>query len=96
MDDAVFWIDWLVTAISSFFLFLLGAAQDNKPIGTPQVAVAAFILIAGGMVLPFAFRIICYDGNGKIKGWPYVIVANAVGLLILLSSVAAGVKTYGA
>jgi hypothetical protein len=96
MDDAVFWIDWIVTAVSAFFLFLLAAAQANKPIGTPHVFVAVMVLGMGGMVVPFAFRLICYDGQGNIKGWPYVVVANVVGLLVLLSSVAAGVKAYGA
>jgi hypothetical protein len=96
MDDAVFWIDWIVTAVSAFFLFLLAAAQANKPIGTPHVLVAFVVLGLGGMVIPYAFRILCYDGNGKIKGWAYVIAADAVGLLVLLSTVAAGVKAYGA
>lgn len=96
MDDAVFWIDWIVTAVSAFFLFLLATAQANKPIGTPHVFVAVVVLGLGGMVIPFAFRYLCYDGTGKIKGWMYVIAADAVGLLILLSSVAAGVRAYGA
>ncbi|MGJ6969413.1 hypothetical protein ACSDR0_46755 [Streptosporangium sp. G11] len=96
MDDAVFWIDWIVTAVSAFFLFLLAAAQANKAIGTPHVFVAVVVLGMGGMVIPFAFRLICYDGKGNIKGWVYVVVANVVGLLVLLSSVAAGVKAYGA
>ncbi|MFH9824843.1 hypothetical protein [Streptomyces bobili] len=95
MDDAVFWIDWIVTAVSAFFLFLLAAAQENKPIGTPQVFVAVVVLGLGGMFVPFAFRYFCYDGTGRIKGWGHVIIADVIGLLVLLSSVAAGVKTYG-
>ncbi|TGB03321.1 hypothetical protein [Streptomyces sp. MZ04] len=96
LDDAVFWIDWVVTAVSALFLFLLGAAQDNKPIGTSYVFAALVALVLGGMVLPYAFRILCYDGTGKIKSWVHVAIADAVGLLVLFACVAAGVKTYGA
>ncbi|WP_210586883.1 hypothetical protein [Streptomyces sp. GESEQ-35] len=95
MDDAVFWIDWIVTAISTFFLFMLAAAQQDRPLGTPQVFAALVVLGLGGMFIPFGFRFLCYDGHGRMKGWLYVIAADAVGLLILLSSVATGVSTYG-
>ncbi|MFF5365646.1 hypothetical protein [Streptomyces sp. NPDC013187] len=96
LDDAVFWIDWVVTAVSALFLFLLGAAQEGKPIGTSYVFAAIIALVLGGMVMPFTFRILCYDGSGAIKSWIHVVVSNAVGLLILFACVAAGVKTYGA
>ncbi|MFC9971443.1 hypothetical protein ACFVH6_11170 [Spirillospora sp. NPDC127200] len=95
LDDAVFWIEWITTAASTIILFLFGAAQQGKPIGTSHVFAAIVVLVLGGMVMPYAFRYLCYDGNGRIKGRSYVIIADAIGFLILLSSVAAGVKAYG-
>ncbi|MFE7772606.1 hypothetical protein ACFU5O_01625 [Streptomyces sp. NPDC057445] len=94
LDDAVFWIDWIVTAAAALCTALVGASLEQKPIATSTVGVALVVLIMGLTFMPYGVRMICYDGNGVIKGWPYVVCADAVGLIVLLSSVVAGVKTY--
>jgi hypothetical protein len=94
LDDAVFWIDWIVTAAVALCGALIAASLDHKPIGTATVFVALGVLFVGMTFMPFGVRMICYDGSGAIKGWLYVVCADAIGLIVLLSSVVAGVKTY--
>ncbi|MFE5546628.1 hypothetical protein [Streptomyces sp. NPDC057677] len=94
MEDAVFWIDWIVTAAVAFCGALLAASLEKKPIDAVTVVTTLVTIILGMTFMPFGVRMICYDGNGVIKGWVHVVGANVAGLLVLLSSVVAGVKTY--
>ncbi|MEW2083481.1 MULTISPECIES: hypothetical protein [unclassified Streptomyces] len=94
IDDAVFWIDWIVTAAVAFCGALLAASLEGKPIDAATVATALVVIILGLTFMPFGVRMVCYDGTGVIKGWVHVVVADLAGLLVLLSSVVAGVKTY--
>lgn len=94
MDDAVFWIDWTVTAAVAFCGAMVAASLEGKPIHFSTVALALLTLFFGLIFMPFGVRMICYDGNGVIKGWVHVTVANVCGLGVLLSSVVAGVETY--
>lgn len=94
-DDAVFWIDWTVTAALALCSSLVAASMAGRPIGTVHVFAALGVLVLGLAVMPYAVRLTCYDGHGNIKSWGHVVCANALGALVLLSSVAAGVKTYG-
>lgn len=94
MDDAVFWIDWIVTAAVAFCGAMVAASLDSKAIEFSTVALALAALFIGLIFMPFGVRMICYDGNGQIKGWLHVVLANTCGLGILLSSVVAGVETY--
>ncbi|MDP9949108.1 MULTISPECIES: hypothetical protein [Streptomyces] len=94
IDDAVFWIDWIVTAAVAFCGALLAASLEGKAIDAATVATALVAIILGLTFMPFGVRMVCYDGSGVIKGWMHVAVANVAGLLVLLSSVVAGVKTY--
>ncbi|MFF1717579.1 hypothetical protein [Streptomyces sviceus] len=95
MDDAVFWIDWTVTAVVALCGSLIVASLDHKPIATTTVVVALGAILVGMTIMPFGVRLICYDGSGGIKGWVHVVCANAFGLIVLMSAVAAGVKIYG-
>lgn len=95
MDDAVFWIDWTVTAVVALSGSLVAASLDHKPIATMTVVVALGAILVGMTIMPFGVRMICYDGSGVIKGWVHVVCANAFGLMVLMSAVAAGVKIYG-
>ncbi|MFJ2610036.1 hypothetical protein ACIO13_34500 [Streptomyces sp. NPDC087425] len=73
---------------------LVAASLDHKPIATTTVFTALAVLVMGLTFMPYGVRMLCYDGSGNIKGWLYVVCADAVGLVVLLSSVVAGVKTY--
>ncbi|MBC2907588.1 hypothetical protein [Streptomyces cupreus] len=94
IDDAVFWIDWTVTAVVALCGALIGASLDHKPIAASTVAVALGAIFLGMTVMPFGVRMICYNGSGVIRGWLYVVCADAFGLIVLMSSVAAGVEIY--
>ncbi|MFJ9941314.1 hypothetical protein [Streptomyces erythrochromogenes] len=94
-DDALFWIDWLVTAALALGVSLVTASMQGKPVGTFQVGVALSVLVLGLAVMPKVVQEMCYDSTGDLKGWSHIVSANAAGLVILLSSVAAGVKVYG-
>ncbi|MFC8016322.1 hypothetical protein [Streptomyces cinereoruber] len=94
-DDALFWIDWIVTAAVALGASLVTASLQDKPVGTLQVGVALFVLVLGLAVMPKIVQETCYDSTGALKGWSHIVCANAFGLIILLSSVAAGVKVYG-
>ncbi|MEU7326973.1 hypothetical protein [Streptomyces parvus] len=94
MDDAVFWIDWTVTAVVALSGSLVAASLDHKPIATMTVVVALGAILVGMTIMPFGVRMVCYDGSGVIRGWVHVVCANAFGLMVLMSAVAAGVKIY--
>ncbi|MFF0293158.1 hypothetical protein ACFYST_08205 [Kitasatospora sp. NPDC004614] len=95
IEDAVFWIDWTVTAAVAFCAAMIGASIQHKPMDIVTVTLGIAVLFFGIAVFPVVVRSVCYDGSGAIKGWVYVVAADAVGIVILMSSVAAGVKTYG-
>ncbi|WP_217251931.1 hypothetical protein [Streptomyces sp. AC602_WCS936] len=94
LDDAVFWIDWTVTAAVALCGALIAASLDHKPIASSTVFIALGVQFVGMTFMPFGVRMICYDGSGRVRGWPYVVCADAIGLIVLLSSVVAGVKVY--
>ncbi|MFC9404350.1 hypothetical protein ACFTWQ_04890 [[Kitasatospora] papulosa] len=93
-DDALFWIDWIVTAAVALGTSLVSASMQGKPVGTIHVGVALAVLVLGLAVMPKVVQELCYDSSGDLKGWSHIICANAAGLIILLSSVVAGVKIY--
>ncbi|MFJ4005429.1 hypothetical protein ACIPWL_18540 [Streptomyces sp. NPDC090023] len=94
MDDAVFWIDWTVTAVVALGASLIAASLDHRPLPPSTVAVALGAIVVGMTIMPFGVRMTCYDGSGGIRGWMHVACANAFGLVVLMSAVATGVKLY--
>ncbi|MEW1757860.1 hypothetical protein AB0393_15250 [Streptomyces cyaneofuscatus] len=95
IDDAIFYIDWVVTSAVALGYAMVTAAMDGKRIETATVVVALIVLVVGVAVIPPLIRDTCYDASGKVKGWWHVIILDLAGLLFLASSVVAGVKTYG-
>ncbi|AYC40820.1 hypothetical protein DWG14_05093 [Streptomyces griseorubiginosus] len=98
IDDAIFYIDWIVTSAVALGYSMVTVTMDGDPktqIETPTVVVALLVLVVGVAMLPPLVRDTCYDATGKIKGWWHVVVLDLIGLTFLASSVVAGVKTYG-
>ncbi|MFI0976179.1 hypothetical protein ACH4SP_04015 [Streptomyces sp. NPDC021093] len=96
LDDAAFWIDWVVTAMVAMFLAQLGSSLKGDPISAPLVCVSSAVLFLGGGVFPWCVKQLCYDGTGRFKSWVHVAMADLVGLAILFACVVVGVKAYGA
>lgn len=92
LDDAVWWIDWIVTASVTLVGFVLLAVANGKQVTLGQVALALFSLFLGYSAMPYGVKMLCYDSQGQLKGWRYIVPANIVGIMILLSSVAAGAE----
>lgn len=109
IEDALFWVDWVVTAAVALSLSLLssskhigqqvaagaGGASGGAADDSDKVIGLLFVFGVGMLLLPLLIRYFCYDGTGKIKGWPYVILSNAAGVTILLVAVTTGVDIYG-
>jgi len=58
---------------------------------TPQQLWIGFIsLLLGYSFLPYGVKLIVYNNEGEIKGWPQVILANFIGLIILFAAVTGG------
>lgn len=93
-DDALFWTDWTVAASLALGGSLLVASSQDKDIPPTQVAIGFGAIIVGCVFFPFFLRTFAYDAHGKIKSWGWIFGANAVGILILLGAVAAGVRVY--
>ncbi|MGW0584276.1 hypothetical protein ACWD25_52185 [Streptomyces sp. NPDC002920] len=109
IEDSLFWVDWVVTAAVALSLSLLSSSKHHEQASAAGVGGASggtaddtdkliglFFVFGGGMLLlPLLIRYFCYDGTGKIKGWPYVILTNAAGVTVLLVAVTTGVNIYG-
>jgi uncharacterized membrane protein YfcA len=96
MEDALWWTDWVVAATFALVGSLVAAAGDKtKDVPVPQVVVAVISLFVGFSVMPYGLRMVAYDDDAKVKNWKWILAANGVASLILLSAVAAGVKVYG-
>ncbi len=92
LDDAVWWIDWIVTATITLVVFVLLAVANNRQVTLGQVGMAILSLFLGFSAIPYAVKMLCYDNTGRLKGWLYLVPANVMGIVILLASVAAGAE----
>ena len=96
MEDALWWTDWVVAATFALVGSLIAAAGNERThVPVAQVVVAVISLFVGFSVLPYGLRMVAYDTDAKVKNWKWILAANGVASLILLSAVAAGVKVYG-
>ncbi|MCX4819387.1 hypothetical protein OG883_05595 [Streptomyces sp. NBC_01142] len=95
LEDAVLWIDWVVTAGVALALTLLSATARGEASVDVLVGLL-FVCVVGMLVVPVLVRVLCYDGTGGIKGWSYVVLADLAGMMVLLVSVTTGVNIYGA
>jgi hypothetical protein len=94
-EDFVWWIEWVVAASVALALTLIVASYNGRVIPFSQVLSTIIALLCGFSILPYLAKVYAYDKNGQVKGWREIVVMNVLGMLILLSAVAAGVKAYG-
>jgi hypothetical protein len=92
LDDAVWWIDWIVTASITLVVYVLLAIANHKEVTLGQVGLAMLSLFLGYSAMPYVVRLFCYDPTGNFKDWRLIIPLNVFGIVILLASVAAGVE----
>jgi hypothetical protein len=99
LDDALFWSDWVIAAALALSGSIVVSSSQGKPIPQLQLFLCFAAIFFGCSVLPFFLRIFAYGPDAEIKSWGWwglgwVLVANAFGVLVLLSAVWAGVAVY--
>jgi hypothetical protein len=95
LDDGLFWTDWVVTGTIALVALVIVASRAGRVIALPQVASAFGCMFLGYAVIPPLVQSILYDPSGKIRGWPFVLLADILGLLILFVAVAVGTNANG-
>ena len=98
-DDALFWSDWVIAAALALTGSVIVSSSQGQAIPQGQLVLCFFAIFFGCTALPFFLRVFAYGPNAEIKAWGWwglgwVMIANAIGVLILLSSVWAGVAVY--
>ena len=89
-EDLIWWADWVVSGSLALAVLLLYAAKDHKAIDFKSLIITFLSLFLGYSALPFVAKMLIYDGDGEIKEWWYIAIANLFGALILLGTVAGG------
>jgi hypothetical protein len=98
-EDALFWSDWTLAGAVALGGSVVAASIQHKVIPPGRLGLAIACIVLGCSAFPFFLRIAAYGPGARIKQWGWkgfgwVFVANAVGILILLGAVAAGVSVY--
>ncbi|MCH0567953.1 hypothetical protein I3F60_01500 [Streptomyces sp. MUM 136J] len=95
MEDAIWWIDWIVAASIALVILTLTASSNGKPVATAAVALGFVALFLGFSVMPLVVRQQFYDSSGRIKSWKHIASLNVIGMAILLSSAVVGANVNG-
>lgn len=95
VDDADWWMEWVVTASVALGIFLIINAHEHKNVSVSQVALAFIAVGLGYSALPVMANVYCLDTNNKVRSWPRIMALNIVAVVILMATVAVGVKIYG-
>ena len=95
MDDADWWKEWVVTASVALGIFLIINAHEHKDISVSQVILTLIAVGVGCGALPIVANVFCLDTNNKVRSWQRLIPLNVAAALILMATVAVGVKIYG-
>jgi len=99
-DDALFWTDWTISAALALIITVVVGSTKKGP-GAPisQVILGFVSILLACSVFPFLLRLFAYDPGAQIKRWGWkgigwILIANGVGMIVLLAAVAVGVKIY--
>ncbi|MDX3192098.1 hypothetical protein PV458_27120 [Streptomyces sp. MN03-5084-2B] len=98
-DDSLFWSDWIIAACLALGGSLLVGAIEGRPVPPLRLVLSLLFLSLGCSAFPLLLRLYAYENGARLKEWGYkgmggVLVANGVGMLVLLSAVYAGVSIY--
>ena len=94
LDDAAWWIEWVVIATVALAIFLVLSAHEHKHIGGGQITAVIIAMFAGYGLLPLMANVRCLDNDGKVKSIGWLITLNIAAMLILTAAVTAGAKVY--
>ena len=94
LDDADWWIEWVVSAGVALVIFLFVNAHEAKPVATQQLVTAIAAWLLGFSALPKLANIFCLNARGKVKSITWLVILNIVAVFILMATVAVGVKIY--
>src|SRR5690242_17405246 len=76
VDDADWWMEWVVTASVALGIFLVINAHEHKHISVSQVVWALVAVAAGYSALPVMANVFCLDTNNKVRSVPWLIALN--------------------
>lgn len=98
-DDALFWTDWTIAGSLALVSSIAVAASRGALILPFQVWLSAGTIVACCSIFPFFLRVFAYMPRAQLKSWGWygigwILVANAVGMLVLLGAVLAGAEAY--
>ena len=94
LEDFVFWHEWVVTALVVMVFFVL-SKSSQKEVSTSAIVLSFSLLVLGLLPVPVGIGGLLCDDDGKITDTRSAFIANIVGLIFLLTVVAAGAHIYG-
>lgn len=93
--DADWWMEWIVASTVALVIFQVTNAHEGKPVSTKQAVTAAIALVLGYGALPKLANIFALDSEGNVVSVRWLAVLNIISALMLMATVAVGVKIYG-
>jgi hypothetical protein len=98
-DDALFWTDWTVAASLALVSSITLSLKNGREVLPWQIWFSAITIVCSCCAFPFFLRVFAYDRRGRIKSWGWrgigwILIANSVGMIVLLGAVMAGAEIY--
>ncbi|GGP37669.1 hypothetical protein [Saccharothrix coeruleofusca] len=93
-DDLLFWTDWIIAASVALIGSALALSFAGKPVPPLQLVASFLALLLGVTAFPIFLRSFAYAGRAEMEKWGWVVTANLVGIVFLLSAVLLGVRVY--
>ena len=100
-DDALFWTDWTIAGGLALVGSIVAALNQGEAVLPWQVWLSVVTIVLSCSAFPFFLRVFAYEAHAKIKVWGWkgigwILIANAVGMAVLLAAVMAGAEVYDA
>lgn len=94
LEDNLFWHEWIVTALVVMIIFVVSKSAQGNLSPAPLI-VGVVLLVVGLLPVPVGIGALLCDGSGRIANGKAAIIADVVGLVFLMTVVAAGGRIYG-
>jgi len=99
-DDLLFWTDWTIAGSLSLVLSIIATSTHGKPVLPGKIWFSIIALVLSCSAVPFFLRVFAYDANATLKTWGWwgigwILIANSIGILVLLAAVTGGAEIYG-